>query len=807
MKPSKCSKAPTPAPTSNPTRSLSPSGYPTLAPTYCKESYLDSENLNIALVLDLSYSTYNTSFSGTFNIGDFNGDGKENTILDAEGKAVEALLDAIYSTGTLNNGNSEIGLISFHTSAKFHSVYGPLNPAGNGRNEVLMDTIKNELRSVKSLNEIKETNNGYTNFDDALDVAVEYFKTTATKGRLNLLVFLSDGEPTVRGDGDSEGYCADTVKFWVTGETVTCADKGLAPGAPLDFCYGGDANCTTLNKFQDCVRGGTKCHESSAVAQYTSELQALDAMGVARLAIGVGPESNVASGSALWQIDDNPVKDKGVLPTQVMTTDGLSRALSNLCILNTAKPTASPSLSPSDAPSKSPAPSLAPSGDPSVEPTSSPTVEATPSPTSGPTSKPTPGPTSSPTSAPTVAPSDAPSRPIKEYSTPNVATSPAPTSQPSVDPTGAPSTSPSRSPAPTHELPDCYSGPKLIKKDSSDHEMCIYSPNMVGIKAMNTETVDIVIYDVWPVQNPESILVFEYTNGVDALTVGGDDLKCENPDGVALAPNGQTVLSVQCSRVSAADPFLAVIDIMVTDEAICGTNSVPHPCAKREIAESCSWRLVLPCEEKSVCSDSPSKSPSATPSWVPSSSPIVTPISSPTGSPALVEGTPSTEYGMDDDKIPDLIIPVGPPECPEEILQVSHVGVTNLPNGTVQILEQGASYVKVGLHQKWSKTKIDFIYFQYQVDDFSNKCFAKSEVPGEKFDEITITCTHHSQIALLEFFVTDEEALLVGDDASIPKCCHPDVPDTTRTVSYVLEVACVPKCPEALPGRKLRGLA
>ena len=63
----------------------------------------------------------------------------------------------------------------------------------------LMEYIKAELRAPTSSNEIFNTNNGYTNFDAALDRTVQYFEEEASPNRMNLLVFLSDGEPNVRG--------------------------------------------------------------------------------------------------------------------------------------------------------------------------------------------------------------------------------------------------------------------------------------------------------------------------------------------------------------------------------------------------------------------------------------------------------------------------------------------------------------------------------------------------------------------------------------------------------------------------------
>ena len=103
-------------------------------------------------------------------------------------------------------------------------------------------------------------------------------------------------------------YCSDTTLFWNGDDTLLeCSDLGLKPGEPHKICRGNDRECVENEPYQDCVRGPNHCFNSDAVQQYDSELHALDDMKVARLAIGVGDESNVSSGSALWMIDDKYV--------------------------------------------------------------------------------------------------------------------------------------------------------------------------------------------------------------------------------------------------------------------------------------------------------------------------------------------------------------------------------------------------------------------------------------------------------------------------------------------------------------------
>merc|ERR1712188_224019 len=284
-----------------------------------------------------------------------------------------------------------------------------------------------------------------------------------------------------------------------------------------------------------------------------------------------GDESNVAEGSALWMIDNNPGKDQGVLPIQALDFDELSSALKHLCILNTVPITP------------------APTGVPEFEMS-----------------------TDQPSSSPTHPP-------VAEVGTP------VPTADPTI------------SPAPTFLLPDCYEGPKLVKKDSSDLTMCHYSPDMVQINDMNTEEVTIAINNVWTQDVlPTQMRVFIHTDGIDAISKGGEGFKCKDEDGTDIDIEGDNEFTLQCYQAGLDEPFFAVIDVVITDDFICATNDVPHPCNPDglPILESCSWRIVIPCDYDQICTDPPTVAPSELPSDGPSMEPSSIPTAGPTASPS-----------------------------------------------------------------------------------------------------------------------------------------------------------------------------
>eukprot|EP00537_Pseudo-nitzschia_pungens_P012634 CAMPEP_0172390452 /NCGR_PEP_ID=MMETSP1061-20121228/7091_1 /TAXON_ID=37318 /ORGANISM="Pseudo-nitzschia pungens, Strain cf. pungens" /LENGTH=1397 /DNA_ID=CAMNT_0013120835 /DNA_START=294 /DNA_END=4487 /DNA_ORIENTATION=- len=944
----KCTPNPTLKPTPQPTN------LPSMSPTYCSESYLDSSSLNINLVIDLSLSTYEKTFSSTVDIGDVNGDGKGNTILDAQIVAIEDLLKSIAASASLTNSNCEIHLTSFHTDATNHGTWPPTDKSGTGINMDLMNYIKQKLRTPKDLYDVYLTNNGYTNFDAALDKSVEYFSTSATPNRMNLMVFLSDGEPNVRGDGDQEGYCADTVNVWFAEDDepaqVSCADLNIVKGEPHKFCLSNDSECVPKNAYQDCVRGPDACQNKDAVTQYGSELKALDALKVERLAIGVGDESNVQSGSALWMIDNNPAKDLGVLPVQALDLQALSDAVKNLCILNTESPTTSPSASPSVSPTTSPAPSASPSDVPTSQPTdvptgkpsegdiysppkptptksptpvpsSSPTVSPTSSPTpapstsdpsssptsspsanpsqvpshapsSSPTVTPTPLPSSSPTLAPTTSPSAAPSgsfypssaptdSPTKSpapsaiptdvpsgspssspttspsdspTTTPSASPSSVPTDTPSSSPTTSPSESPSSSPttspsvspssaptesaAPTFFLPDCYDGPKLVAKDSSDAGLCYFDPAMVEVSNMNKTDVSIRVQNVWRKTSlPSDVRVFVHSDGVSSVNGGGDGFDCLDDVGNAVDIQQYDKTAVKCYQEEGGK-WLGVVDIVVTDPEI-ETNSVFHPChpEKDQLKNSCSWRLIVPCDSEDLCSASPTNTPSVSPSALPSSDPTASPSSapstsptkspsdSPTSSPSVTHSSEPSSSPTASPTVTHSSVPTSSPSssstesststptstptfpptfdfnensCPADLILLKKEGVTNFPKDALQIIDQSASKVTIKLHQSYttSNTTIDSMYYQFQPDNFDRKCLEKKNVPGGDTTSITIQCTKTSQIALLEVWIADSEVLTKDDKAIVPDCCHPTVSKGTPVSKYLLEIKCVSVCDE-----------
>jgi len=134
-------------------------------------------------------------------------------------------------------------------------------------------------------------------------------------------------------------------------------------------------------------------------------------------------------------------------------------------------------------------------------------------------------------------------------------------------------------------------------------------------------------------------------------------------------------------------------------------------------------------------------------------------------------------------------------------LLVKQEGSTDYPNGAVQIISQDTTSVTIELTQTYtdSTSTIDSIYYQFKKNVYSDICLEEKDLLGEESVVVTIECTRNSKIGLLEFWVADDitkGVLSEGDNAIIPECCHPTVPEGTPTTKYIIEVKCVSQCPE-----------
>ncbi len=162
------------------------------------QTRFQGENPHVVLVVDVSGSTDN-SFGGT-GVGDINGDGRADTILDAELASLIVLNQELVN---LDLGeNAQVSIITFSDAASaldmnpfVDGIQLTTNPLADADNNGRRD-IEQVLASIGS--------GGGTDFEDALNQAISVFDQVGTPNGSGNLLFLSDG--------DASGDLSDEVQ-------------------------------------------------------------------------------------------------------------------------------------------------------------------------------------------------------------------------------------------------------------------------------------------------------------------------------------------------------------------------------------------------------------------------------------------------------------------------------------------------------------------------------------------------------------------------------------------------------------------
>jgi VCBS repeat-containing protein len=167
--------------------------------------------MNIVYLIDISGSTSDT-FDGT-PVGDLNGDGAANTVLDAEIASLIALTDRVRGLG-FSSADVSITVIPFNGTADPANVTdgGAVNAATFSLGQTGDAAIANYLRDLDA--------GGQTNFANALRAANDRLGSLDQGGESNFLYFLSDGA----GQGSIEDEIATLNDLY--GATITALGVG-----------------------------------------------------------------------------------------------------------------------------------------------------------------------------------------------------------------------------------------------------------------------------------------------------------------------------------------------------------------------------------------------------------------------------------------------------------------------------------------------------------------------------------------------------------------------------------------------------
>lgn len=189
---------------------------------------LAQEKINIVYVVDRSNSM-NGSFAGTAEVGDLNGDGSSNTVLDAAIASVQQLNQSIIQSGLGNQIN--VTLVQFSSTAEILYAGSPANN-GNGNDTSAIDAYLQGLRA-----------SGGTAYNAAMTTVKDHLSSLSS-GK-NIVYFLSDGDPQ---DGTTYQDTASLIRsLGLSGTTIKAI--GMGSGAkenPLDLLDDGIDNNSAI---------------------------------------------------------------------------------------------------------------------------------------------------------------------------------------------------------------------------------------------------------------------------------------------------------------------------------------------------------------------------------------------------------------------------------------------------------------------------------------------------------------------------------------------------------------------------------
>jgi len=199
--------------------------------------------INIAYVIDVSGSTASIPFAGNVSIGDLNGDGDADEVIDAEIAAFESLNQSIID---LNLGAAvNVALIPFAATSSIMTITSPNSDSNSDGQNDISTLLRGINQAGIDSGDIALGNGtvlvGGTDFEAALQQTISFFD--AVPDGDNFVFFLSDGEDN-RGGAPA---FADEVSTLLNSAGINAAIRPLGVGSgssleQLDFVDDGIDN-------------------------------------------------------------------------------------------------------------------------------------------------------------------------------------------------------------------------------------------------------------------------------------------------------------------------------------------------------------------------------------------------------------------------------------------------------------------------------------------------------------------------------------------------------------------------------------
>lgn len=242
-------------------------------------------NPDVVFVIDVSGST-GSRFAGT-PVGDVNGDGQANTILDAEIAGFIALNQQLIRQGL--GQTARVSVVAFNSSASSVDV----NPAVSGLQLAINPSADNNTNGTLDIDEAlrRLRSGGGTNFESPLQAAENVFRTLGTAPGNGNLVFLSDGF----GSGS---FTDEVARLQANG--VNLSAFGVGAGASLTQLRQIDSQAISFSSTDEILNTFSGINGGQSIL-----------------------EPGLAGVSVYLDLNNNSILDSGE-PTQITSNDNLS---------------------------------------------------------------------------------------------------------------------------------------------------------------------------------------------------------------------------------------------------------------------------------------------------------------------------------------------------------------------------------------------------------------------------------------------------------------------------------------------------
>lgn len=169
---------------------------------------MTAQKTNLLFVLDVSNSTVGQDGENVFvgtGVGDVNGDGRADTVLDAEIAAVINAVNGLLAEG-VNPDMVDVGIVTFSGLVDLTRFAAPFNtPTADA--ETVGTWQLDEAALIAALSNV--ASGGWTNYEAGLQEAEAWLAEHADAGEANNVYFLSDGRPII--DYQNGAYVTQTT--------------------------------------------------------------------------------------------------------------------------------------------------------------------------------------------------------------------------------------------------------------------------------------------------------------------------------------------------------------------------------------------------------------------------------------------------------------------------------------------------------------------------------------------------------------------------------------------------------------------